>query len=134
MQRALLRELSDGLGLALLRVDVDFGARDVQVAAEDELAAARGKRRRVRVQRLEEAHLGGEVLAAVRHVDRRHGQIADVHGGDPVFEIELGVKARGPIGGELAADVEPDAGITLAPVPIAPVAVEIEEQLRDLIG
>ena len=35
------------------------------------------KRRGVGVQRLEEPHLGGEVLAAVRHVDRRDGQVAD---------------------------------------------------------
>jgi hypothetical protein len=44
------------------------------------------------------------------------------------------MKARGAVGGELAADVEADAGVALAAVPVAPVAVEIEEQVGNLLG
>ena len=52
------------------------GARDVQVAAEHERPAARLQRRGVGVHRLEKPHLGREILAAVRHVDRGDGQSA----------------------------------------------------------
>ena len=68
--------LADDVRLPLLRVDVAVGARDVEVAAEDEAAGRRARRRRPAVQRLEEAHLGGEVLAAVGHVDRRDRDVA----------------------------------------------------------
>jgi hypothetical protein len=44
------------------------------------------------------------------------------------------VKAGRTIGDELAADVKADAGVTLAAVPVAPVAVEIEEQIGNLLG
>ena len=64
--------------LPLLRVHVHVGARDVQVAAQDERLARRLKLRREAVERFEEAHLGGEVLAAVRHVDRRDGRLRQI--------------------------------------------------------
>ena len=93
---ALLRQLADGLRLALLRVHVVFGARDVQIAAEHAGPAVCCERRGVGVQRLEEAHLGREVFAAVRHVDRtrRSGRRAS-HGGDAVFEVELRMRNAG---------------------------------------
>ena len=41
------------------------------------------------VERLEKAHLGVEVLAAVRDVDGRDRQIAEVGGDDAVLEVEV---------------------------------------------
>ena len=41
---------------------------------------------------------------------------------------------RGPIAGGLATDVEADARITPGAVPVTPVAVELEQQARYLVG
>ena len=93
--------------------------------------AARG----VGVHRLEELHLGGEVLAAVRHVDRRDGHAAaDLGGDDPVLVVERGVGKRRPLGRERLADVQGDAGVALVAVPVAPVALHLAESGRHLIG
>jgi hypothetical protein len=43
------------------------------------------------------------------------------------------VETHGAVGGELAVDVQADTRIALAAVPVTPVAVEIEEELGDLI-
>jgi hypothetical protein len=43
------------------------------------------------------------------------------------------VDARRAIGGRLAADVQADARVALAAVPVTPVAVEIEQEARDLV-
>jgi hypothetical protein len=50
-----------------------------------------------------------------------------------VFEVELRVEAGRALGGELAADVQADARIALAAVPVTPVAIELEEKLGNLI-
>ena len=58
-------------GFRSFGMHVHLGARDVQVAAQDG-ALPRGLQVRGELlQRLEEPHLRREVLAAVRHVDRR---------------------------------------------------------------
>ncbi len=78
-QRAFLGTLADEAVVALLGVDVHLGARDVEVAAQHDAIAGRAQRGRVRRHRLEEAHLGGEVLAAVGHVDRRDQRARHAH-------------------------------------------------------
>ena len=71
MMRALFRQLADRARLSLFRMHVAVGARDVHVAAAATSGPpARLQRRGVFVHRLEKPHLGGEVLAAVRDVDR----------------------------------------------------------------
>ena len=79
-------------------VDVDRRARDVEVAAEDDLRPDRPQPGRVGGHRLEKAHLGREVLAAVRDVDRRHQHAADVGRGDPRLVVELGVDEERTVG------------------------------------
>src|SRR5262245_8288918 len=76
-ERALLGKLADGARLSFLRMDVALGARHVHVAHHDERSSAGLERRGIAVHRFQELHLGGEVLAAVRDVHRRHGQISD---------------------------------------------------------
>ena len=123
-------------GLRSFGMHVEVGARDVQVAAEDE-PAARGARtaRAYASERLEEAHLRREVLAAVRHVDRRDGQVAD---GRP---RRCGSRSRtagcvnaGARASDRLLHVQRDAGVALAAVPVAPVALEVAERRRDLVG
>ena len=73
-QRPLFRQLADRARLPFLR-----DARPGRCARRSDRRTGRAavpaslQRARVVVERLEEAHLGGEVLAAVRHVDRRDG-------------------------------------------------------------
>ena len=135
MQRALLRQLADRARLALLRVDVALGARDVHVAAAARAAPPAACDAGVRVHRLEEPHLGGEVLAAVRHVDRRDGQRRRrVDRDDAVLVVEGGMREGGPLGRERLADVQADAGVALAAVPVAPVALHLAEGGRHLVG
>ena len=83
--------------------------------------------------RFEKAHLGREVLAAVRDVDRRHGEVADVDRDDPVLEVELRMRECGPLGPALLADVQADARVALRSVPVAPVALEVAEAHGQLI-
>ena len=54
-----------------LRMHVHVGARDVQIAAQDERLTRVVELRRVRVEGFEKAHLGRKILAAVGHVNRR---------------------------------------------------------------
>src|SRR5712691_2546228 len=135
--RALLRQLADRARLPFLRMHVAFGARDVHVPHQRELPAGRLKRRRIRIHRLEKLHLRAEVLAAVRDVHRRHGQIAgrggDLYGRDPALVIEAGMRKGRSFRGERLADVEGDARVAFAAVPIAPVALHLAESGRHLI-
>ncbi len=108
-------------------------SRDVQIAAEQQLAPALGHPGRVPRERLEEADLGGIVLAAVGHVDGRQGDVAHLRRHDAVLQVELGVREGGPLGREVAAHVEGDAGVAAAPVPVAPVALGLEQHRRDLL-
>jgi hypothetical protein len=54
--------------------------------------------------------------------------------GDAILEIEFRMGERRPFRGERLADVQRDARIPLAAVPVAPVAVEIEQQRGQLLG
>src|SRR5437867_4395705 len=135
--RALFRQLADRAGLALLGMHVSVRPRDVQVAAQHELTPARLKRARVRVHRVEEPHLGGEVLAAVRHVHRRHGHLADAGAhrrrDDPALVIEFRMREQRPFGCDRLADMEADARVAFSAVPVAPVALHLAERGRHLI-
>src|SRR5215831_3908139 len=88
-QLAFLEPLSDDPGLALLRVHVHVGVRDVDVAAHDELAALGIEAIRPGNETLEEAELGGVVLPAVRYIDRSYDEIAERHLHDPRLDVEL---------------------------------------------
>jgi hypothetical protein len=76
-----------------------------------------------------------------RHVDRRHGdrpQCCDVvedelRRHDPVFVIERRMVERGALRIRVLADVEPDARIAFAAVPVAPVPFDLAEPDRQLI-
>src|SRR5262245_32959846 len=121
-ERALLRQLPDRARLALLWMHIAFRARHVHVAEHDEPALLLLERPRIRVHRLEKLHLGREVLAAVRHVDRRHGHAADLDADDPVLVVEVRMDECRPLGREGLADVQRDARVALrAAVPVAPV-------------
>ena len=132
--RALLRQLADRAWLSFLRVHVAVRPRDVHVAHQHDLARRALKRRGVGVHRLEELHLAGKILAAVGHVDGRDGQVADVHGDDAVLVVEGGVGKGRPLGRERFADVQGDAGVPLAAVPVAPIALHLAEGRRYLFG
>lgn len=54
--------------------------------------------------------------------------------GDAVFEIEFRMGERRPLGGERLADVQGDARVAFAAVPVTPVALEIEEKRGQLLG
>jgi hypothetical protein len=69
-------------------VDIAIGPRDVEVAADNERTVRGRELRGEGAHRLEEAHLGGEVLAAVRHVDRCDGQRSEIAGDDAMLVIE----------------------------------------------
>ena len=73
--RALVGTLADDAWLPLLRMQIQIGMRDVQIAADHE-RLRRGRRLRPLHERLpRKSDLRGEVLAAVRHVDRRHPDV-----------------------------------------------------------
>ena len=135
-QRALLRQLADRARLSLLRVHVALGARDIQVAAEDERPSGVAARRGVGLQRLEEPHLGGKVLAAVRHVDRGDGQIGRASTvDDAVLEVEGGMDEGRTLGSRcVLLTCKADAGVALAAVPVAPVALHLAEGGGHLVG
>ena len=82
---------------------------------------------------LQKRHLRGEVLAPVRHVNRRHGDLAEGYRDDAVFEIEGGMREGRGVRPALLADVEAHAGVAFSAVPVAPVAVDVAEPHRQLI-
>src|SRR5262249_9486211 len=83
---------------------------------------------------LEEAHLRGEVLAAVGNVDRSDGQVSHRRGDDSVLVVELGMLESRPLREGRLANVEADAGVALLAVPVAPVAFHLAEHRGDLVG
>ena len=133
-QFALVRELADRVRLALLRMHVDVGARDVQVAAEDE---RRCRRRHVRgelLERREEPHLRGKVLAAVRHVHRRDGRrLRDGSTYDPVLVVERRMSKTRPFRRETLLTCSADARVALRSMPVAPVAFHLAEGCGHLV-
>jgi hypothetical protein len=92
---------------ALLRMHVYRGSGDVQVSAKHE-GAVRGCRELI--QGVPEAQFGGEVFAAIRHVDRCHAQHAHPRNDDPVLEIERRMGECGRLRESLVAHMEADPG------------------------
>src|SRR5205085_9933269 len=133
-QRPFLRKLPDGARLAFFRMHIAIGARDVQVAAENRPASLLFLSGGVGIELLEELHLGREVLATVGYVNRRNREIAEVDRDDPILEIKGRMRERGTLGREGLVDVNGDAGIALAAVPITPVALHFAERRWQLIG
>jgi hypothetical protein len=89
-------------------------------------------------ERLEEANLGRQILAAVGYVDRRHREGArgrlDVGDGDARLVVEGRVGDRGARRGEIAPHVERDAGVALHAVPYAEIAGHFADLLGQVIG
>jgi hypothetical protein len=133
-ERPLLWKLSDRARLALLGMDISLRERDIQIAAHHERPSGCLERRGVLVHRPEEAHLGGEVLAAVRHVHRRDCDTAHLDGHDAILVIEFGMGELRPLGRHRLVDVKADARISLAAVPVAPVALHLAQGRWHLIG
>jgi hypothetical protein len=87
---ALHRQLA-GEFAAFLRMNVDGPVRDIEIAADHHRFLRLPERRREIFQRGEKAHLGGEILPAVRDVDGGEGDLPDRGDDDPVFHIEVGM-------------------------------------------
>jgi len=132
-QRPFFRKLSDRARFPFLRMHVHVGPRDVHVAAQHERQTRVLEPGSVRVEGFEELHLRRKILAAVGDVDRRDSRLRQAHRDDAVLVIEFRVMKRGPLGMKCLAHVKPDAGVALAAVPVAPVALELAQPDRQLI-
>jgi hypothetical protein len=86
----------------IARASVPSDARPVQCARHSGAEHASRLRSRettgIGIHRLEEPHFGGEVFAAIRHVDRRDRELADRYCDDPVFVVEIGMLEIGSVG------------------------------------
>src|SRR4051794_27025905 len=130
----LLGPRADDERLALLGVDVMVGAGDVHVAAEDEPPAGRGHLAGPALQGAQEVHLGREVLAAVGDVDRGHHEVTGGSRHNARLEVEPGVLEAGRLREDLPPQVEAHPRVAARPVPVAPVAVQLAQLLRELGG
>jgi len=133
-QRPFFRKLSDRARFPFLRMHVHVGPRDVHVAAQHERQTRILKPGSVRVEGFEELHLRRKILAAVGDVDRRDSRLRQAHRDDAVLVIEFRVMKRGPLGMKCLAHVKPDAGVALAAVPVAPVALELAQPDWQLVN
>src|SRR5438105_1412638 len=104
---------------------VDVGTRDVDVAAQDDLAPLVVQLLRPRRQPGQEAELGGIILAAVGHVDRSDDQVAEPGLYDPRFHVELGMAELGTGIDESFPDVKRYAGVAAMAMPEHVVVREI---------
>src|SRR6266536_3843847 len=130
---ALFRALPDDVGLAFLGMDVDIGAGDVDVAAQDQLAAFVVQLFRPAGKRRQERELRGIVLAAVGHVHGGEHEIPERDLHDAGLHVELGMAELGYLE-QLATKVQRYARITsAATVPECMVIVELA-LVRHLIG
>ena len=120
-------------GLRSFGMHVHVGAGHVQVAAQHERLARGRELGGVGVHRLEETHLGGEVLAAVGHVDRRHGGLRQPHRDDALLEVERRMQEARRLHAVVLPHQQPDARVALAAVPVRPVALGVGEPQRQLI-
>jgi len=128
---ALFGTLADGAGLALARMHVHVAARDVDVAAEHELAPLFVRSAGPRREALHEGELGRVILAAVRHVDRGEDPLAERRLHDARLHVELGMAERGRGVERVLAHVQRHPGVRAQAVPEHVVVVELALQ-RDL--
>src|SRR5688572_4952577 len=132
-QLTLFAPLSHELRVALARMHVDLGARDVHVAAQDELTPLVAKLPRPGDQPLHEINLRGVVLVAVGHVDRGDDELAELRLHDARLHVERGMAENRLFRKRFRIDVERDARIRLHPVPERVVTRDLA-LLRDLRG
>jgi hypothetical protein len=114
-------------------VHVHLSARHVQIAADDERRARCRQARGKRIELFQKAHLSRKVLPAVRHIDRRHGHLGQSRHDDAVLVVEGRVLEHRSIGRGRLADVQPDPGVRLSSVPVAPVALDVAQPDRELV-
>ena len=132
-ERALVGPLTDDARLPFFGMDVHVGSCDVEIAAQHQRPTRGFVVGREQFERIEESHLRRKVLAAVRHVDRRDGKCRQLGDDDAVLVVELRV-LKNRLGGKcVLAHVQPDARISFAAVPVAPVALELAQPHRQLI-
>src|ERR1043166_2352510 len=131
-QRALFRQLADRARLALFRMHVHVRARDVHVAAEDQVQAALAERRGVCRQRMNERDLRLEVFSAIRNVHAGEHCVPDLGLYDPRFVIELRMLELHVLR-ESGPDVQGHARAAARAVPVARISFA-RTGLRDLFG
>ena len=97
---------------------VHLGARDVDVAAQHQLAALGVQAPDPGDQALHEAQLRRIVLAAVRYVDRREHGVAHLRRDDARLHVELGMRERRCRRADLGADVQRHARVGAHAMPV----------------
>ena len=136
----LLGHLPDDTGMAFVLVshlDPQHESLLAEILSRSSSMPVRQATARVRVsdvalELVQKIHLGGKILAAVRHVDRAEDKIVDFRRDDPALVVEGGVNEPRLILEGFAADVQPDSGIGALAVPVAAVALELADGRRDL--
>ena len=108
------------------------GTGNVQIAAHDQRRGPSAIGDEL-LEGGEEAHLGLEILAAIRHVDRRDGDRWQRNEHDPVFVIEVGMFEGRALGRQALADVQPYARVAFRAVPVTPVAFHFTQRSRHLV-
>src|SRR6267378_1839869 len=124
-QRALLRALADGVRLPLLGMHVHLGARDVHVAAQNQLPAIGRQPRGPVAEARYECELRRVILAAVRHIDRCDDQVAMLHLHDARLHVERRMAEDGIDCEQILPDVQRYARIPFQGVPVRVVVGEL---------
>src|SRR6267143_2027144 len=117
-ERALLGALSHRVRLPLLGMHVHLAARDVHVAAENQLSATGLQPGGPITEARYEGELRRVVLAAVWHIDRRNYQIAMLDLDDARFHVERRMAEDRIDGEEVFADVQRHARVAFQGVPV----------------
>src|SRR6185503_1108453 len=135
-QRALVGALADEAAVSFARMYVHLGARDVDVAAQDQAVAGRAQRRDVRRHRLQETNLAGEVPAAVGDINGRHRRPLDARRRNARVDVELGMDVNGTTRLDRLAHEQRHTRVAFGAVPVAPVVGERElaDGARDVIA
>src|SRR5262249_5449622 len=131
---SLLRPLADRAELSLFGMDVLVGASDVQIAADHERRPRGLALPREALERLEKAHFGLEILAAVGDIDGGHRQSGQASSHDAILMVEVGMKEIGLFRRDFFPNVETDARVSLGAVPVAPISLQLAQDRRDLVG
>src|SRR3954471_13170271 len=133
-ERPLGGRLADLLGPAQARMHVALFAGDVEIATEDHPLRRRARNRSPLRERLEEAHLRGTVLVAVRHVDGGDERVVRARDDDAIFVIELRMLELRLARKSRLAQVQRDARVAFVAVPVPPVSLESGKLRRNVLG
>jgi hypothetical protein len=117
-----------GLGLPLLWMHIHVRPRDVQVATEQKLSSGGLRFFDVLLEGFQESHFGRKVFPAIGHIDGNHGQISDLHRHDPILVVKRRMAKLGLLGAQIFPNVQANAGISAAAMPIAPVALHFADR------